>query len=291
MKSSVIVLTTHHREENLRYCLKSLTQQTVPHFEVLVMDDGSESSEAVISEFAEELEIQHHWREHDYCMSRSYNLGVAASQSEHLIFLSSDIILNPHALGYYHVYFENMPKYLIFSYFGNVRDQQEPSVFFPDRQVNLKDDRFRFDLEKNCRYPKDLIKYPQTYAWGGNWAVSKSLFQELGGFDEQFQGWGLEDVEFANRAVGAGIDLTFAMDTWGEHQVHELDIQMDDYHRNREAVGAFHPSLYVPGLLYNARDNELPTLLGLEDIPPSSAVPTAPSHDGPPRELSEPSSD
>ena len=44
--------------------------------------------------------------------------------------------------------------------------------------------------------PGQSIFWDQTNIWGGVFAIPKSLWDEIGGFDERFQGYGAEDQGF-----------------------------------------------------------------------------------------------
>jgi len=255
---SVIVLTSPGREENLRYCLRALKQQTFQQFECLVADDGSSLNAGVLAETGLASQGRYLWRPNDYCMSRSYNLAVAQARYPQLVLLSADVLLNPHALGYYAGYFAALPPMLIYGYFGNVREYISTSSFFPERQINLQDCRFGFPQGQLRCHPL-LPKEPQKFAWGGNWSVPKAWFDKVGGFNEAFRGWGLEDVDFANRLM-AHLPISFSVDVWGEHQIHPLEVDQTRYDANEELMGPLHPVRQEPGLLYDPARTELKQL-------------------------------
>lgn len=259
-QTAVIVLTSPGREDNLRYCLRSLRQQREQNFELIVVDDGSAAGQQVLAQEWDST-CQYLWRSNDYCMSRSYNLAVAASTAAHLVFCSSDILLNPHALGYYRAYFHHHPDWVIWGYFGNVREDERASELFPGRRVNLLDSRLGFKANGAPACDPVMIPLPQAFAWGGNWALARTQFEASGGFDEGFQGWGLEDVDFANRLVRDGVQQAFSLDVWAEHQVHEWQAVLEVQQRNRARVGAFMPAQQEPALLYDARQSQLRVLL------------------------------
>jgi GT2 family glycosyltransferase len=57
--------------------------------------------------------------------------------------------------------------------------------------------------------------------WSLAFAVSRALFQKLGGFDERFTGYGAEDTDFGFRAHQSGVELLFLGGTGAFHQYHE----------------------------------------------------------------------
>lgn len=261
MSLSVIVLTSPGRETHLRRCLLALAQQTEPADQILVVDDGSAQGRAVVSEWQRDLPLIYDWRPHDYCMSRSYNRAVAQLQAEKLVFLSGDILLNPLALGFYEAYFEALPPTAIWGYFGSYKQEIVASYLQPNTQVNMRDLRLWFTPDGRLSCRSDMVLHPQVYAWGGNWALPRSCFVKAGGFNEAFSGWGYEDVAFANQLMHLGLPMAFAVDVWGEHQIHADPEMAEVAQSNRGKIGVLAPCLHEPGLLYDPQRTHLAQLL------------------------------
>jgi GT2 family glycosyltransferase len=57
--------------------------------------------------------------------------------------------------------------------------------------------------------------------WSLAFAVRRALFQNLGGFDERFTGYGAEDTDFSFRAHQSGVELLFLGGAGAFHQYHE----------------------------------------------------------------------
>jgi GT2 family glycosyltransferase len=72
--------------------------------------------------------------------------------------------------------------------------------------------------------------------WSLAFALRRSTFQALGGFDEGFIGYGAEDTDFGFRAVAAGLKLLFvgeAIACHQDHDSHDPPLQhLDDIVRN-----------------------------------------------------------
>ncbi len=58
--------------------------------------------------------------------------------------------------------------------------------------------------------------------WSLAFAIWRTQFLSLGGFDERFTGYGAEDTEFSFRARDAGLELGFLGGTGAFHQHHEI---------------------------------------------------------------------
>lgn len=59
-----------------------------------------------------------------------------------------------------------------------------------------------------------------TLFWSLSFAVRATLWRELGGFCEQYSGYGGEDTDFGQLAASRGIDLTWVGGAWAYHQHH-----------------------------------------------------------------------
>lgn len=216
---SVVVCMAPGREVQLAHCLRQLTAQTHSPFEVLVVDDGSESGQACAAEFGHLLQLRYFWRANDCCVSRSRNLGAAAAQGEILVFLDADVLLNPHALTAYVAYLGFRQQDLLYGYVGYDKTRLAPSLWAPETPVNWWDTRYLWQDGRLLPDPK-LFHSAYEFAWAGNFAIYRETYRRLGGFDEGFVGWGGEDLDFAERAVLAGREVHFLVDAWAEHQHH-----------------------------------------------------------------------
>lgn len=225
---SLIISTAPGRESHLERCLKQLIVQNFSNFEVIVVDDGSLEGEKVCFNYKKDLNIQYHWRANDCCVSFSRNKGFELSQSEKLIFIDADILLNQRAIYYYFELLNNRPESIIYGYYGNLKNYLSPSLFDSKKWVNWLDERFIFRRELEVTTYNGLFRYPQKYAWSGNFALNRHGFEVINGFDETYIGWGHEDVDFAHRAINQGISICFSVDVWAEHQYHQSN---DKFHQ------------------------------------------------------------
>ena len=88
-----ILIRTIGRTEWLRQSLQSLVHQTYPSIEAVVVEDGPPSSQAVIDEFRDRLEIRYKATGHRVGRARAGNLALAAATGEWLNFLDDDDVL------------------------------------------------------------------------------------------------------------------------------------------------------------------------------------------------------
>jgi glycosyltransferase involved in cell wall biosynthesis len=217
---SVVVTTSAGREIQLQNCLKALCSQRFARFEVIIADDGSAQGQWVAADFKQRLELDYLWRPQDECPARSRNLGAQAASGQQLVFIDSDLLLNPQALAAYAEYLAAAPGWLLYGYAGTELELVAESALQSGVQVNWRDKRFGWNAQG--LYPlAQLFHSPYENAYSLNFALARSTYQAIGGFDEGFSGWGGEDLDFAERAVSQGLELHFLLDAWGEHQQHE----------------------------------------------------------------------
>lgn len=253
---SVIVATSPGREAQLQSCLEQLCCQRGPDFEVLVVDDGSSGAEAVTAAFAERLSLRYNWRPNDQCPARSRNLGAKLARHQALLFIDSDILLSPQALAAYARHLQTRPEALLYGYVGYESTAVSESALQPGIPVHWRDPRFGWNGDRLV--PADKL-YHSAYecAFAGNFALSRDVFLQIGGFDERFAGWGGEDLDFGERAVQAGFQIHFLLDAWGEHQQHG---RSDAFHEHTaEARGhgyVFRPHPAMPYQVCTLADPE-----------------------------------
>ena len=104
-----IIIPTYNRAEYLRQALRSVTAQTYPNWECIVVDDGStdETETVVTEEFGER--IRYRWQE-NAGPAVARNRGIEAAQSDLLLFLDSDDLLVPRALEHLQRHLREHPE-------------------------------------------------------------------------------------------------------------------------------------------------------------------------------------
>lgn len=97
-----VIIPTRNRRDLLRETIESVRAQTYPHWEAVVVDDGSDDGTAEMIEALcrEEPRIRYMAREGAVAGANACrNQGMAASRGEYLIFLDSDDLLAPECIA------------------------------------------------------------------------------------------------------------------------------------------------------------------------------------------------
>ena len=88
-----ILIRTRARPAWLRQALASCAAQTYPNLEVVVIEDGAPTAQAVIDEFAPRLAIRYHPTGQRVGRSRAGNLALTQARGEWMNFLDDDDVL------------------------------------------------------------------------------------------------------------------------------------------------------------------------------------------------------
>ena len=208
-----LIITTYNWPESLFLVLQSIKRQTVLPFEVIIADDGStDITKKLIYKWNKNssINIIHSWQEDlGFRAARSRNKAILKSSGDYIVLIDGDMILHPKFIqdhieiaergffvqGSRVLLSENLTKKTLseniynFSFFSfgikNRKNALHSKLFYKlfSRKIN------NLSAIRSCNmgfYLKDCIN--------------------INGFDNNFEGWGREDSEFAVRMMNAGIN-------------------------------------------------------------------------------------
>lgn len=226
MPAASVIVSTYNRPEHLRRCLEGFRHQTAADFEILVADDGSgPETAAVVAEAAKTLPVpvRHVWQEdRGFRKCRVLNQALREAASDYLIYTDSDCVPERR-------FVEMHLRY------------RRPGRVLSGRSVKWSERRSRgVDARAIARGaharlgPRDVLENlrgENRYIWlgiylpgdlgfrlaqrlktnrstrGGNMSVWKADLERVNGWNEDFESWGLEDVEIGLRLRRAGLEL------------------------------------------------------------------------------------
>lgn len=209
-----VILTAYNQLHFLRRVLRGYLRQSHTHYAITVADDGSKDGtdafiQSMVEPFAERgIRLEHIWQEDDgWRKCRILNRAVAQAPDEPLLIFSDGDCIPPRDYIATHVE-AHVPR--SFHVAGGVRLSKEVSETITEadvdsghfetlaEEVHHKDARRRYrkskwgTLVRRRRRPKIL---------GLNFAVDRSLFVAVNGFDENFRSYALEDSDIRDRLM------------------------------------------------------------------------------------------
>ena len=239
-----IVIPYYNRRHLLFNCLKSLERQTYQkeNFEVVIIDDGS--TEEIFEEIKKEnFQINYQYkyfaRDENSCAATARNRGIALSKGDYIAFIDCDVVCKPNYLTEIEAIIrENNDEEAMFQI--GLRNYLLPDIFpdFMKENYGLKNGDYECD--NRCRvfelYGYNLASICASWrlAYSCNLVVERSHIEKIGLFDEQFSGWGLEDLEFTYRLYIHNIKPVFNpnIEVYHQHHADNSDDSKDEEWRN-----------------------------------------------------------
>lgn len=113
-----VVIPIYNVSPYLRLCLESIENQTYPHFEVLLVNDGSrDDSKDICQEFIHKDERFRYFEQENLGISVARNTGILNSNGEFITFIEGDDFVDPNYLEeLYHTALKNDSEIVVASY-------------------------------------------------------------------------------------------------------------------------------------------------------------------------------
>jgi glycosyltransferase involved in cell wall biosynthesis len=211
MKVSLII-TTFNWPQALALSLKSIQFQTTLPDEVIIADDGSsiETQKEILKfQQASNLKIIHSWQQNKgFRAAKSRNKAIAKSDADYLILIDGDMILHP---KFIQDHINNAEKGCFIqgtrvlltkgATQGVLKRMSMSFSFFSYGIKNRKNLIHSNFLSKIFLKKKNYLRGIKTC----NMSFFKKDCVHINGFNDDFEGWGREDTEFAVRLLNSGI--------------------------------------------------------------------------------------
>ncbi len=187
----------------LPHCLQALSAQDAPEssYEVIVVDDGS--SESIAGLVPDAMTLVRH--DHNRGAAAARNSGAASARGRILLFIDADLIAHEHLISATSELFEEE---------GRVA---ATGCYDPSPANEGRFARYKALWTWHCWQRSAGASRESTHLQGAMAAVSREVFEQLGGFDERYRGGNVEDYEISQRLRDAGHNIAFDERIGGQH--------------------------------------------------------------------------
>lgn len=254
-----VIIPTYNRGHALRETLECLSRQSVApaDFEVIVADDGSSDDTAdMVRSYVDKLVLKYYFQEdRGFRAASARNAGARLASADTLIFIDGGVLTGSNFIREHVSAHERSARGAVLGYiygFSPYRVMEGLSdllqSYSPDELVTRYRDDLAFLDWRDAELAKrdyDLNKFavPWMFFFTGNCSIPASEFWNVGGFDENFQGWGCEDLDLGLRLYKNGLKFLTSKDAWVIEAPHprNLAANLTSYKHNMGQLLAKHP--------------------------------------------------
>jgi glycosyltransferase involved in cell wall biosynthesis/acyl carrier protein len=255
MQASILVPVFNSRHM-LHACLLSLDRQQFDGaFEVVVIDDGSTDGTATMVESLRvSYDLRYHYlpRTADSCRAAARNVGVRQARGDVIVMIDADQVVPPSFLEE-HLRFHAHDKNLVvigpraFLAEGEIDLDALSRGHFSDALLPVAGPDPREQIWMALSHKVNDMATVWHHMYTCNVSVRRQHVLAVGGFDEGFKGWGLEDSELGYRLRMRRLGFLYNPDAivFHAHQPPAPPTRYDEWRRNLEYFVAKHPTLDV----------------------------------------------
>ncbi|MFE0018235.1 glycosyltransferase [Mesorhizobium sp. NPDC059054] len=237
--AATVIIPTYNRRGMLHQNLESLKASSISKndFEIIVVDDGSsDDTFELIRGFKDSCQIRYVYQEdRGYRLSRARNQGIDLAEGAVCIFLDCGVVVSS-GFVQAHVDAHARPNKYVFGYvygFSN-NDDNDEALNDALSTLDLADvDSMIAKFKKSGQFPDlregiyasvnddvSALPAPWCIAWGANLSVRRETLGNRFRFDETYQTWGAEDIDFALALFENGTELAACRAASGIHVPH-----------------------------------------------------------------------
>ncbi len=247
-----VIIPVYNRPEEMDELLASLSAQTFPNIEVIVIEDGSSiDSRSIVEKYSKQLDIQYFYKPNSG-PGPTRNVGFEKAHGEYYVVFDSDCILPP-------TYFESVEKYLLTTKLDAWGGPDRGHESFTKLQQAMAHTMSSVLTTGGIRGAMNRIGSYQPRSF--NMGMSKETFLKTGGFSfDRFA----EDIELSIRMKKLGLHVDLIPEAYVFHKrratLSQFFVQVANFGKGRVLIGSIHPgeiklvhwfpSFFLIGLLF-----------------------------------------
>jgi len=206
MEISIVTLL-NGRQNALKNMMEGIKRATIRPTELVIVHMNESASTLIDMPIpVVQLELNH---EHLLPLAAARNYAINQARHEHVIFLDVDCIPSPSLVADYQQAFEKAD----ILWAGKIRYLSKTAMMQPNVLENLQ------ELSDPDPVRDPDMDYTYELFWSLNFGCSKTVFNQIGGFDESFKGYGAEDTDFSFNARKNEVPIG-TVNTFAYHQYH-----------------------------------------------------------------------
>lgn len=238
-----VVVPAFERVKILSEVVTRLAKQTYPRerYEVIVVDDGSrEDVSPIFEEMPENVRLV---RQGDaaFRAGQARQRGAREARHEILAFLDADVAVGRDFLWHLDWAHRHVPDAVVLGYLSgyNLHDLGHVHTLDEVRGQDLDalrviPDRSREPALRATFDHPEWLEDPWILTYTGNVSLSRALLERVGGFADDFVGWGLEDLDLGYRLHRAGARFVCSRFAIGFHLTDPQEAAPRNPFRRRE---------------------------------------------------------
>jgi len=204
-----LIISTYNRPGALSKVLGGVAGQVTPPAEVLLADDGSsELTRAVVEKLTAHMStpLRHFWhKDSGFRKTKILNQAIAEARGDYIVLLDGDCVPHRRFIADHSQLAE--PGWWVQGRRSFIREHFTPS--FQLSRTGFFNWWLRgraSGLFKGVRWPLPYMRHDQAQRGiiGCNMGIWREDLIQVNGFDEDYEGWGLEDSDLGNRLYHLG---------------------------------------------------------------------------------------
>jgi glycosyltransferase involved in cell wall biosynthesis len=245
-----IIVPTHEDPHRLELCLEGIALQVWRGLDVHVVDDGGtcDATPALVADYSRRMDVRYHYVERDGMrLATCRNVGLRFARCSRVLIIDQDCVVAPGALQGHAEYAES-PVIVI----GIKQCIPEPSVaglgaVDVPRLASLVDPQWEAKYAWVRALCGQVVPTVCECVAGNHASFPTAVARAVGGYWEEFRGWGFEDYEFACRMGRAGCQMAPRFDLFVYHLNHQP--RYGDSEAWEEALARFHATRDDPAVV------------------------------------------